>query len=288
MKKLRLVILSFTAFSLFCSLFFNLAYVIYDKENKLNNELINSIKRPLAGNLITFIVIFAIVLIWYLYHRKDRAESITNGLVFLMYLVYLVFFIFTALDYYKLYQGSGYNQLWFSFSLIIFITPGMWLLVSIIPLFLHFIASVSTNGYDNVPEPDNIYGFMFTISGICYLATMIVVGVLGGNNITPSIFAFKENGLVMVFIVLTFILCAGLRFNFVILDIFNIVMHFAFIIIWFVIMLYNKYSGTQTYLAMYHFIFLIPMFVLSFFILNHFIKVDRFYKGITKNFLKDK
>ena len=106
MKKLRLVILSFTAFSLFCSLFFNLAYVIYDKENKLNNELINSIKRPLAGNLITFIVIFAIVLIWYLYHRKDRAESITNGLVFLMYLVYLVFFIFTALDYYKLYQGS--------------------------------------------------------------------------------------------------------------------------------------------------------------------------------------
>lgn len=301
MKKLRLVILSLSIFSVFTSAFFNLAYIVIDNTYNMNNELINAIRIPFASNFFTFLVMMLITLAWYLFHIKDRNESITSGLVLLMYLVYLVFFILACVKLYEIYQDiSTYNEnyhfekyldspnIWYSLSLIILVTPGMWNLISLIPLLLHFIASVATNGYDNVPEPDNIYGFMFTTIGLCYIGAMVVTGFACKDSITAAMFAFKENGLIMTIITLTFILCAGLRFNSVILDVFNIVMNFIFIITWIVILSINKtYTAIHIYYGMYHLIFIIPMFILSFFILKHYVLVDRFYKGITKNFINE-
>lgn len=302
MKKLRLVILSLSVFFLFASAFFNLAYIIIDKTYKMNNELINAIRIPFASNFFVFLVMMLITLAWYLFHLKDRNESVTSGLVYLMYLVYLAFFIFACIKLNNIYQDvniynneyhfenyiSGNPDIWFGMSLIILIVPGMWNIISVIPLTLHFIASVATNGYDNVPEPDNIYGFMFTVIGLCYLGAMVVTGFACQDSITASMFAFQENGLIMTIITLTFILCAGLRFNSIILDVFNIVMNFIFIIVWIIILCINKdYTSVHIYYGMYHLIFIIPMFILSFFILNHFVKIDRFYKGRTKNFINE-
>ena len=290
MKKLRIVILSLSVFSLFCSLFFNLSYIIYDSTNKLNNSLIKLIEMPISSNIFTFVIMSAIIIIWYIYHRKDRAESITNGLVLLMYLVYLTFAIVDAIKLYELPLRSANDELSmlaYDFSMAIFVAPATWIVISIIPVLLHFIASVCTGGYDNVSEPDNIYGFMFTIIGFCYLITMLFVGFATKTPVFTRIYALNENGLIMTVTILTFILCAGFRFNHVVLDVFNIFMHLLFIIVWFIILIHNKYSATQTYLAMYHFIMIIPLFVLSFFVLNHFVKIDRFYKGSTKNFLNE-
>lgn len=302
MKKLRLVILSLSIFSLFTSAFFNLAIRIMDKTYKMNNELINAVKIPFASNFFVFLVMMLITIAWYVFHIKDRNESITSGLVYLMYLVYLVFFIFACVKLYDIYQNIGsYNEkyhlenyisnnpdVWLGMSIILLVVPGMWNLISVIPLTLHFIASVATNGYDNVPEPDNIYGFMFTTIGLCYLGAMVVTGFACKDSITATMFAFKSNGLIMTITTLTFILCAGLRFNSIILDVFNIVMNFIFIIVWIIILSINKsYTSIHIYYGMYHLIFIIPMFVLSFFILKQYVLVDRFYKGITKNFLKE-
>ena len=236
MKKLRLVVLSLSVFSLFTSAFFNLAYIIFDKTYKMNNELINAIKIPFASNFFLFLVMTLITIAWYIFHIKDRNESITSGLVLLMYLIYLVLFIFAAIKLHDIYKDistysqtynldkyvSGNPDVWFSLSLVILVTPGMWNLISVIPLLLHFTASVATNGYDNVPEPDNIYGFLFTIIGLCYLGAMVITGFACYDSVTASMFAFKENGLIMTIITLTFILCAGLRFNSVILDVLGI------------------------------------------------------------------
>ena len=294
MKKLRLVVLSFSAFSLFCSVFFNLAYIIY--ENKYvtyKGDPLNLIKILFASNPIVFIVMFAIVLIWYIYHRKDRAESITNGLVLLMYVAYAVFFVLAILKLYDIWgpnlrgkEPYDYDAA-ASFSLAILLAPGAWNIIALIPLLSHFIASVSTNGYDNVSEPDNIYAFMYTTIGICYLGTLLLLNFTAHSRIFSAMFALNENGLIMTIMILTFILCAGLRFNSVVLNIFNIVMNFAFIIIWLVILIYNAYETLYVYMSLYHFIFIIPMAVLSIFILIHYIKVDRFYKGRTKNFLHE-
>ena len=302
MKKIRIVVLYMSAFSLFVSAFFNLAYVIFDKAYKLNNSLINSLVTPFASSFFVFLVMFIITLIWYLYHRKDRAESLTNGLILLMYLIYLAFFIvgvnklnnifndrstYNELYKFGLILGESNKNIWFDFSIIILVIPGMWNVISVFPLALHFLVSIMTNGYDNVPEPDNIYGFMYTIIGICYLVTMLIVGSIASDSYITSIFAFLENGLIMTITTLTFILCAGLRFNSVVLDIFNIFMDFIIVIVWIVIMCINNYSGAQLYLITYHLLFNTSLFVLSFFVLNHYILVDRFYKGITKNFLKE-
>jgi len=287
MKKLRLVILSFSAFSLFCSIFFNLAFIIYDKTHNLNNSLINSIKIPIASNIFVFIVMFVIILLWYLYHRKDRAESITNGLVLLMYLAYATIFVFGLIKNINLYNTLGENELAVDFSMVILLAPGAWYVIGLIPVLFHFIASVSTNGFDNVSEPDNIYGFMYTTIGSCYLLTLILINFTVNNKPLTTMFTLGVNGLVMTITILTFILCAGLRFSSVGLNVFNIVMNNAFLVVWFIIPIYNKYDATLVYLSMYHLIFIIPMFVLSFFILIHYLKIDRFYKGRTKNFLKE-
>ena len=88
MKKLRLVILSLSIFSLFTSAFFNLAIRIMDKTYKMNNELINAVKIPFASNFFVFLVMMLITIAWYVFHIKDRNESVTNGLMLLMYLIY--------------------------------------------------------------------------------------------------------------------------------------------------------------------------------------------------------
>ena len=143
MKKLRLVILSLSIFSVFTSAFFNLAYIVIDNTYNMNNELINAIRIPFASNFFTFLVMMLITLAWYLFHIKDRNESITSGLVLLMYLVYLVFFILACVKLYEIYQDiSTYNEnyhfekylyspnIWYSLSLIILVTPCMWNLIS--------------------------------------------------------------------------------------------------------------------------------------------------------------
>lgn len=298
MKKLRLVILSFAIFSLFINMFLHLAIVIYDKSYESISTgyvpLKDAIEVPFSANIFVSFFMFIVVLIWYLYHRKDRAESITNFLIMILYIAYGIIYVICAFrlnssfmntEKYVGYQSN--NDVWKYYSLAIFITSGMWLIISIIPVILHFIASVCTGGFDNVPEPDNIYGFMFTLIGICYLLTLLVLGLIGEHEFS-QILALNENGLIYTFIVLTFILCAGLKFNFVVLDIFNIVVHFIYINVWIGIMIINThYYAIHRYLAFYNLIFLIPMAVLSIFILKHFIQIDRFYKGRTKNFLND-
>ena len=205
----------------------------------------------------------------------------------------LYFFVLAILKLYDIWgldlmgnESHGYDAA-ASFSLTILIAPGAWNIFALIPLLFHFIASVSTNGYDNVPEPDNIYAFMYTLIGICYLGTLILLNFTVHSSVFSAMFALNENGLIMTIMILTFILCAGLRFNSVVLNFFNIIMNFAFIIVWLIILFYNAYETLYSFMSLYHFIFIIPMAILSIFILIHYIKVDRFYKGRTKNFLKE-
>ena len=298
MKKLRLVILFFAAFSLFINLFLHIAVLVYDNSYKTTQvgyaSLKDAIEVPFSANIFVTLVIFILVLIWYIYHRKDRAESITNFLIMMLYIAYAIIYVICAFrlnsSFMNIEKAVGYtynNDVWKYYSLAIFITSGMWLIISIIPVILHFIASVCTGGFDNVPEPDNIYGFMFTLIGICYLLTLLVLGLMGEYEFA-QILSLNENGLIYTFIVLTFILCAGLKFNFVVLDIFNIAVHSIYIIAWIVIIAINgHYYGIHRYLSIYNLLFLIPMAVLSVFILRHFLLVDRFYKGRTKNFLNE-
>ena len=287
MKKLRLVILSLSSFSLICSTFFYIALFIYNKTNNLNETITNDVKIPIASNYFIFLSFFLIVLVWYIYHKKDRAESITNGLMLLIHLIYSIVFAFglkeiLGLENFNLVKDT----LWYSFSIILLLAPGMWIVISIIPTALHFIASIQTGGYDNVPEPDNIYGFMFTIIGICYILTMISISLTVQNDLFTSIFELYENGLIISLCILTFILCSGLRFNSAILDSFNILMQLTFTISWIVIPFYNsEYTRFQKYLCLYHLLMVTPMFVLSIFILKHYIQIDRFYKSRTSIFL---
>ncbi|MBP5445283.1 MAG: hypothetical protein J6Y28_03840 [Acholeplasmatales bacterium] len=288
MKKLRIVILSLSVFSLFCSAFFNLGYIIHDKTENMNNTLINSIKIPFGSNFFLFLVMFIIVLVWYLYHLKNRAESITNGIMLLLFLAYIVIGLIGLKELIDLTKTEGVrDSVWFNYSLAILIAPGMWNIINFIPVLLHFIASVQTGGYDNVGEPDNPFGFMFTIIGLCYLITLITIGLAMHNDLFIGVFALYENGLITSLIMLVFILCAGLRFNSAILDAFNILMQFIFVISWIVIPLYNRdYLTVQKYFCIYHIVFVIPMFILSIFIFKHYIEIDRFYKSRTGVFLK--
>lgn len=302
MKKIRIVILSITAFSLFCSLFFNLSYVIYDKVYECDNVLINSVNRTISSHCLTFIILFLVTLGWYLYHKKDRPESVTNFMILLLYIAYSVSFVFDIIDLVKTYKEvvptsgtpemlSKYltYEICYNFSLVILAAPGVWIIVLIIPAFFHFVASVCTGGFDNVPEPDNIYGFMYTVIGICYIVTFIMIGFITSIEDFTIMFALNDNGLIMTVIILSFILCAGLRFNSIVLNIFNIVANQVFIFVWLVILIYNTgYGWVERYHSIYHFVFIIPMSVLAVFILIHYLRIDRFYKGRTKNFINEK
>ena len=288
MKKIRLAVLLLMSFSLFCSLFWNLFFLIYDSYFKYSHKFISSLDIPLSGNIIIIAIMFALVLVWYLYHKKDRAESITNIIIFLVYLVYLALFInggFKLKNDYTLEKEIG--DVWKYYSYVNYVSTGSMLAVSIIPVSLHLFASLGTGGYDNVSEPDNMYGFIYTTLGLCYILVLLLMGCTEKCELTDA-YALNQNGLIYTIIFLTFILCAGLRFNSVVLDIFNIVMNFIFIISWIVIICITKENTLiYFYLYSYNLVFIIPMFVLSFYILIHYIKIDRFYKGNTRNFLND-
>ena len=288
MKKIRLAVLSLMAFSLFCSIFWNIYFLIYDNCFSYNHKFISSLEIPLSSNIITIIVMSIIVVIWYIYHKKNRAESITNFLIFVLYSAYLVFFILGFLHLKEAFTTSKeIGDVWKHYSYANYVSTGMMLAISFIPVLLHFIASICTGGFDNVGEPDNMFAFIYTTIGLCYIPTIIALGVAGPCEI-PNAFGLEGNGLIYTIIFLTFILCAGLRFNSAVLDIFNIVMNFIFIVWWIVIICITKESkGLYFYLYSFNLIMIIPMFVLSFFIYNHYIKIDRFYKGRTKNFLNE-
>ena len=287
MKKLRMVILSFSAFSLFYSIFFNLVCLSVNNKYGNNNDFINDICRPIASNVFVLLVMFAIILIWYIYHKKDRPESVTNFIIFLMFIIYLALFIN---GFYKLDKFYGFNDIHDSslYANVLHIIPGMWMALGIFPAFLHFIASIYTGGFDNAEEPYNIYGFVYTIIGFCYIPSFIIAGLVG-SGCELDLYILGKYGLIYTFIILTFILCAGLRFNAVTLNIINIVMNSGFVIAWFVIMVTLKGDGASIYalLCSLNLIMCIPQAVLSVLILRRYILVDRFYKGRTKNFLDE-
>lgn len=288
MRKIRLAVLLLISFSLFCSIFWNIFFLIYDSYFKYSHKFISSLEIPLSGNIIIIAIMFTIVLIWYIYHKKDRAESITNFLILAMYLIYLVFFV---LGFFKLKNAFTIDKeigdIWKYYSYANYVSTGVMLVISIIPLLLHFAVSVATGGYDNVSEPDNIYGFIYTTIGLCYIPMILLLGCAEKCELT-DVYALNQNGLIYTFIFLTFILCAGLRFNSVVLDFLNIVMNFIFIVSWIVIICITKTNKLiYFYLYSFNLIIIIPMFVLSFYILIHYVKIDRFYKGNTKNFLND-
>lgn len=284
MKKLRIVILSLMTFSLFCSLFFSYFNLYYDIVNNYNGEFLKKLDITIAANPIVYVVMFVVVLLWYVYHREDRNESITNGLILLMYLVYLALFIFS----YITVEGPSHNhEKYIVSSYIVFMVPGFWLIISIIPVTLHFIASVKTGGYDNVGEPDNMFAFMATLIGLTYIITLILTVFItyfyDSDSVILQVYSLDENGLVYTLIIVSFILCAGFRYNYNWVNLLNISMNFTFTIWW--IVLVAKYNGVQRLLATYNLIFIIPLFVLSIFIFIHYLNYDRFYKSRTKLYL---
>ena len=291
MKKIRLVILSLVTFSLFSTAFFYLFFLIYANKYNYNNDFFKRLEITISSNIITTLIMFLIVLLWYLYHIKDRKESYTSGILLVIFIIYLALFIngYFKIDKNNFIGSDGF--IFKSFSFIIYYVSGIWLIVSLIPIALHLIASICTGGFDNVGEPDNIYGFIFTILGLCFIITLIAIALVDtyyGDTLVSNVYSIEENGLVYSLIVLTFILCAGLRFNHIILNIINTVMNFTFVIWWICIMFsYKNDVLVCSYLALYNLIVLIPMFVLSIFIFKHYIQVDRFYKSRTKLYYKD-
>ena len=282
MKKLRIVVLSLSAFSLFYSLFWYIYSLVFN--NSSADKFFLNIKLPISANIFTILFMFSCVLIWFIYQRKVREESVSNFIMFCLYLAYLILFIVGIVKISKMEDG-----LWKEYSYAVAVTSGFFLVVSIIPVFLHFVASICTGGYDNVEDPYNIYGFIYTIIGLCYIPFFLFLGLLGSKyKLSPfiDVFVLNDNGLIYTFIMLTFILCAGLRFNMVVIDILNIIMEFSFII-WWIVIIANYKAGTYVYLSIVNIIMTVPLFVLSIFILHHYIFYDRFYKGQTKNFLKD-
>lgn len=289
MKKIRMFMLSLASFSVFYSIFWYIFSLVYDhsKEHQYDGgttSFMAGVKIPFAANIITIVIMFALVLIWYIYHKKDRTESVSNFIIFIICAIYLAFFIKGIAD---IFDGDA---IWFSnwgdYSLAILLTSGFPLAVLVVPAFLHLIASFYTGGFDNVGEPYNIYGFIFTSIGVCYIPFFLIINFTNNKALLLDVFALNENGLIYTLIILTFVLCAGLRFNAITINIINIVMNFGFIISWIVIMAIHSDSA-YIYLCSLNLIMAIPQAVLSIFILKHYIQVDRFYKGQTKNFLND-
>ena len=288
MKKLRMVILSLSAFSLFYTLFWLLYTVVYDNSDYKvmynKGALLSNLKMPFATNVFVVIFMFAITLIWYIYHKKDRPESISNAAIFILYLVYLGLYIFGLVDIYT--KGNIFTNMYDSQSFTISITSGAGLAVATFPILMHLIASVYTGGFDNTDEPYNIYGFVYTTIGFCYILFFVIITFAHPWNVICDVFALTENGLIYTLIILTFMLCVGLRFNAVTIDVINIILNFGFVISWIVIIAIHK-DGVYKYLCMLNLIMCIPLAVLSIFILKRYIQVDRFYKGRTKNFLNE-
>ena len=283
MKKLRIVILSLSTFSLFYSVFWYIYAAIYNNKNSGINFL-SSVKKPFSTNIFTILFLFLCILAWYIYQRKVRLESVSNFIIFMLLLVYVILFIIGLANI-----SNMEKNIWREYSYAITISSNFWLVISFIPALLHFIASICTGGYDNVGEPYNIYGFIYTIIGLCYIPCILAFGLLGRfNQFSPlyEVYDFLDNGLIYTFVILTFILCAGLRFNMVVIDILNIIFEFAFVI-WWIVIITSYNDVTYRYLCSLNLIMAIPLFVLSIFILHHYICYDRFYKGQTKNFLDD-
>ena len=283
MKKLRIVVLSMTAFSLFYSFYWLIYGAIY--KNKMGVSFSKEINNPIASNIFVILFMFLIVLAWYIYQLKIRSESVSNGIVFGIFLVYLVLFI---IGISQVYNDTHITDEFKEYSLARIISIGGFLAISFIPALLHFVASVATGGYDNVSEPYNLYGFIYTIIGFGYIPVILFFGLVASRyKSTPllDVFALNDNGLIYTFIILSFVFCAGLRFNLVIANIINNLFYFTFIIWWIVIM--SKYNTMNAFLCSLNLIMVIPMFILSIFTFYYFMKIDRFYKGQTKNFLND-
>ncbi len=283
MKKLRIVVLSLSAFSLFYSFYWLIYGAIY--KSKMGISFSKSINSPIASNIFVILFMFLIVLAWFIYQLKIRTESISNGIMLIVFLVYLGLFI---LGVFQVYNDMSITDEFKEYSFAILVSEGFWLAISAIPVLLHFIASVSTGGYDNVSEPYNLYGFLYTIIGFGYIPCILFFGLIASRyKSTPllDVFALNDNGLIYTFVILSFILCAGLKFNLITINIINNIFYFTFIIWWIVIM--SRYNTINAYLCSLNLIMVIPMFVLSIFTFYYFMKVDRFYKGQTKNFLND-
>ena len=287
MKKLRMVILSLSAYSLFVSIFWLLYALVFNNSDYgnslIDNSLLNNLKIPFATNSLVILFMFGITLGWYIYHKKDRPESVTNAIIFILYLIYLGLYIFGIVDICK---NADLSSMCGSQSLIISITSGTGLALASFPTLMHLIASVYTGGFDNTDEPYNIYAFVYTIIGFCYITFFLTVTFIDTWYIFIDVFALNENGLIYTLIILTFILCAGLRFNAVTINIINITLTSGFVISWIIIIIIHN-DVLYRFLCTFNLLMCIPLAVLSVFILKRYIQVDRFYKGRTKNFLDE-
>ena len=193
MRKLRMVIMSLAAFSLFYTVFWYLFSVIYDHKYESSIGFLKNVKLPLAANIFIILLMFAITLVWYLYHKKDRTESVSNFAILAIYVIYLVLYIVGIVDIY--HRTGGWGSEWNGFASGILLTSGICLVIAVVPLFMHFIASIYTGGFDNVGEPYNIYGFVYTTIGLCYIPFFLIINFTNQNSLLLKVFALNENGL---------------------------------------------------------------------------------------------
>lgn len=277
MKKIRIVVVFFAGFALLYSLF----WTIYLKAFNINDKLIDPVSVPIASNIFTFLIVFIPTFAWFIYELKLREESKTSFVIFIIHLAYAIIFLINLITILK----SNIDIDSRNYSLAILLTSGSWVVISVIPLFIHLVASVEMGGHDNVDEPTNIFGFFYTIIGFCYIAFILILNWLNPPFV-EEVFVLKENGLLYTLIILSYILVAGLRFNSVTLNILNITLNLIFTI-WLIVIVCKYDENIHRYLCSLNLLITIPMLVLSVFILKRYIEYDRFYKGRTKNFLKD-
>ena len=277
MKKIRIVVLFFSGFSFLYSIF----WLIFLKCFNINDLLVDKINIPLSANALITSFVFIVTLIWYIYELKVREESISSFIIFIIYLAYSIIFLIDMINIYNKDLLIDSKNYLFDFTL----TSGVWIIISLVMVFLHFIASVEMNGHDNVDEPTNIFGFVYTIIGFCYIAFILILNVVNSYYI-EDVYVLRENGLLYTLVILSYILVAGLRFNSILLNILNIILNFIFTI-WFMVVTFTYNENVCKYLCSMNVFLVLPMFVLSIFILIHYINYDRFYKGRTKNFLND-
>lgn len=277
MKKIRIVVVFFAGFALLYSLF----WTIYLKAFNINDKIVDAVNVPISANIFSFIIIFASSLLWFIYELKLREESKTSLIIFLLHLAYAIIFTVDLIRILKSDVSAESKD----YSLSIILTSGLWVVASVVPLFIHLVASIEMGGHDNVEEPTNIFGFFYTIIGFCYIVFILILNCLNPLY-CELVFVLGENGLLYTLIIISYILVAGLRFNSVILNILNIVLNLTFSI-WLIVLVCRYDQNIHKYLCSLNLFITLPMLVLSVFILKRYIQYDRFYKGRTKNFLKD-